>query len=47
LSKSSGQTQSPVEWFAGGIIDRERKLRVYLLASTNRPHLATAYPVVG
>jgi hypothetical protein len=33
LSESAGQPQPPVEWFAGGIIDSERKLRGYLLSS--------------
>ncbi len=32
MSESPGQPQPPVEWFAGGIIDRERKLRGYLLS---------------
>jgi hypothetical protein len=35
LSESSGQTQPPVEWFAEGIIDRERKLSGYLLSPTH------------
>jgi hypothetical protein len=35
LSESSRQPQPPVEWFAGGIIDRERKLSGYLLSSTH------------
>jgi hypothetical protein len=34
LSESAGQPQPPVEWFAGGIIDRKRKLNGYLLSST-------------
>jgi hypothetical protein len=35
LSESPGPTQPPVEWFAEGIIDRERKLSGYLLSSTH------------
>ncbi len=35
MSESSGQPQPPVEWFAEGIIDRERKLSGYLLSSTH------------
>jgi uncharacterized protein DUF6883 len=35
LSESPGQTQPPVEWFAEGIIDRERKLSGYLLSPTH------------
>jgi len=35
LSESPGQPQPPVEWFAEGIIDRERKLSGYLLSSTH------------
>jgi hypothetical protein len=35
LSESPGQTQPPVEWFARGIIDRERKLSGYLLSLTH------------
>jgi hypothetical protein len=35
LSESAGQPQPPVEWFVSGIIDRERKLRGYLLSSTH------------
>ena len=30
-----GQPQPPVEWFARGIIDREKKLSGYLLSSTH------------
>jgi hypothetical protein len=33
LSESPGQP--PIEWFAEGIIDRERKLSGYLLSSTH------------
>ncbi len=35
MSESAGQPQPPIEWFAGGIIDRERKLSGYLLSSTH------------
>jgi len=35
LSESSGQSQPPVEWFAEGIIDHERKLSGYLLSPTH------------
>jgi hypothetical protein len=35
LSESAGQSQPPVEWFAEGIIDSERKLSGYLLSSTH------------
>ena len=35
MSESPGQPQPPVEWFAEGIIDRERKLSGYLLSSTH------------
>jgi hypothetical protein len=35
LSEPPGQPQPPVEWFAEGIIDRERKLSGYLLSSTH------------
>jgi len=35
LSKSAGRHQPPIEWFAGGIIDSERKLSGYLLSSTH------------
>lgn len=35
MSESPGQTQPPVEWFARGIIDRERKLSGYLLSPTH------------
>lgn len=35
MSESPGQSQPPVEWFAEGIIDRERKLSGYLLSSTH------------
>ena len=35
MSESPGQTQPPVEWFAAGIIDRERKLSGYLLSSAH------------
>jgi hypothetical protein len=35
LSESTGRSQPTVEWFAGGIIDRERKLSGYLLSPTH------------
>lgn len=35
MSEPPGQPQRPVEWFAEGIIDRERKLSGYLLSSTH------------
>jgi hypothetical protein len=35
LSESAGQPQPPVEWFAGGIIDRQRKLNGYLLSPSH------------
>ena len=35
MSESAGQPQPPVEWFAGGIIDRERKLNGYLLSPSH------------
>jgi hypothetical protein len=35
LSESAGRHQPSVEWFAGGIIERERKLSGYLLSSTH------------
>lgn len=35
MSESTGQSQPSVEWFAGGIIDRERKLNGYLLSPTH------------
>ncbi len=35
MSGSARQSQPPVEWFAGGIIDRERKLNGYLLSPTH------------
>lgn len=35
MSESTGQSQPSVEWFAGGLIDRERKLNGYLLSSTH------------
>ena len=35
MSESAGQPQPSVDWFARGIIDRERKLRGYLLSSTH------------
>ena len=35
MSKSAGQSQPPVEWFAEGIIDREGKLNGYLLSPTH------------
>ena len=35
MSEPPGQPQPPVEWFAEGIIDRERKLSGYLLSSTH------------
>ena len=35
MSESTGRSQPPVEWFARGNIDRERKLNGYLLSSTH------------
>lgn len=35
MSESTGQSQPSVEWFAGGLIDRERKLNGYLLSPTH------------
>ena len=35
MSESAGRSQPPVEWFARGSIDRERKLDGYLLSSTH------------
>ncbi|MGH3108204.1 MAG: hypothetical protein ACRDN7_06350 [Rubrobacter sp.] len=40
MSESPGQPQPPVEWFAEGIIDRERKLSddlVGVVAETMQP----------
>lgn len=42
LSESAGQPQLPIEWFAVGIIDRERKLGGYLLSSTHPDGSGTA-----
>lgn len=35
MSESAGQPQPPIEWFAGGIIDRDRKLSGYLLSPSH------------
>ena len=35
MSESAGRSQPPVEWFARGNIDRERKLNGYLLSPTH------------